>query len=91
MPLEVLILALNLVAFAGLSDGTVTAVIPCQSVPNDLLEKILTLQEKGIVFADIIDRVRPHTVPSGYPYHRWNPGKLAVTNTSLLCYSGTSK
>ena len=60
----------------GLEDGTITAVLPCKCISNDLLQEILIQQENGMIFTDIIDRLRPRTVPSGYSYHRWNTGML---------------
>lgn len=50
------------------------AVTPSRSVSEDLLHEIFALQELGISFTDVVDRLRPRTVPPGYPYHNWNPG-----------------
>ena len=61
--------------FLELADGSIIATFPCQSVPNNLLQEIHTLQENGMIFADIIDRL----VPCGYSYHYWNPSKLVCT------------
>jgi hypothetical protein len=58
----------------GLADGTVSAVLPSPSVPLDLLQEILGLQAQGLTFTDIIDQLRPRTVPPGYPYHKWTTG-----------------
>ena len=62
--------------FLELADGSIIiATFPCQSVPNNLLQEIHMLQENGMIFADIIDRL----VPCGYSYHYWNPSKLVCT------------
>lgn len=29
-------------------------------------------------FEDVIDRLRPHTVPSGYTYSTWKPGMFTA-------------
>ena len=55
-------------------DGTVVAEKPNPAVPLDVLQKIYLWLSHDITFDDIIDRLRPHTVPSGYTYSSWKTG-----------------
>ena len=43
-------------------------------VPQCVLQNILVWMRQGLNWKDIIQRLRPKTVPSGYVYHTWSPG-----------------
>ena len=46
-------------------------------VPQCVLQNILVWMRQGLNWKDIIQRLRPKTVPSGYVYHTWSPGVCA--------------
>lgn len=45
------------------------------AVPQHLLLEILMWKYEGANDEDVIVRLRERTVPSGYKYHTWQPGK----------------
>ena len=45
---------------------------PC--VNQELLVRIQTWLDAGATMGDVVDRLRPHTVPQGYQYHNWKSG-----------------
>ena len=44
------------------------------SVNGELLAEILKWQKQGLDWKDILNRLRPRTVPPGYTYHPWKSG-----------------
>lgn len=58
----------------GNEDGSIGSKHPNPAVPLSLLTEILEWREGGISMDDIVDRLRPRTVPSGYPYCTWKAG-----------------
>ena len=65
----------NCFKFSGNADGTISAERKNPAVPITLVSEILSWKEQGASMEDIVDRLRPRTVPPGYPYttwkHRW--------------------
>ena len=59
----------------GAADGTVQAKLPNPAVSTHLLMDIMQWKEEGAKEDDIIVRLRPRTVPSGYTPTNWIPGK----------------
>ena len=57
-----------------LRDGTIVPETNDTVVPQCILKEILMLKEQGISMRDIVQRLRPRTVPAGYVYHTWTPG-----------------
>ena len=49
--------------------------VPNAAVSEDLLAEVATLKDQGLEWSDIIARLRPRTVPAGYAYCPWKPGK----------------
>ena len=43
-------------------------------VNGELLGEILKWQKQGLDWKDILNRLRPRTVPPGYTYHPWKAG-----------------
>ena len=60
------------------SDGTITAELPNPAVSHELLQKIWSWTQNGVSLEDAIDRIRPCTVPTGYPFNTWRPGKYKL-------------
>ena len=60
---------------AGTLDGKRVANLPNAAVSEDLLAEVAALKDQGLEWSDIIARLRPQTVPSGYAYSPWKPGK----------------
>lgn len=58
-----------------LPDGTIQVQANFSVVPQCVLQNILVWMRQGLNWKDIIQRLRPKTVPSGYVYHTWSPGK----------------
>lgn len=71
----------------GNEDGSIGSKHPNPAVPLSLLTEILEWREGGISMDDIVDRLRPRTVPSGYPYCTRLESWLAACDSS---YSPTS-
>ena len=64
--------------FAGkLPDGTIQAELDTGCIPQSVLQEIWLLRRQEIDFKDIVERLRPRTVPTGYTYHNWTPGMVA--------------
>ena len=57
-----------------LPDGRLVAEVLNPAVEESLLKEIWDLMANGISWKDIIQRLRPRTVPSGYAYCTWHPG-----------------
>ena len=51
---------------------------------QDTLIEIYGWMEHGATLSDVIDRLRPRTVPSGYTYSMWKLGKITVLLLSLI-------
>ena len=77
--------------------GKVVATNPHPSVNEDLLTEILYLKRQELEWKDILSRLRPRTVPSGYTYHPWKTGMIIIMymsvckfkwqiNPPLLCF-----
>ena len=45
------------------------------AVSKELLEEILSWKIEGASNIDVITRLRQRTVPRGYEYHSWIPGR----------------
>jgi hypothetical protein len=56
-------------------NGQVEAVLSNPAVPAALLTEISLWLSQGLQWNDIISRLRPRTVPPGYAYNSWKPGK----------------
>jgi len=63
-----------------LPDGTVIAELSNAAVPQYILREIFSWRQQGISMRDIVARLRPRTVPPGYPYHTWKTGKDKKNN-----------
>ena len=61
-----------------LPDGTVIAELDNEAVPQHVLSEICSWREQGISMEDILQRLRPRTVPPGYKFHTWKPGMYAM-------------
>lgn len=61
-----------------LPNGTVTTKSDDHIVPQSVLRDISRWKTEGISMSDIVDRLRPRTVPSGYKFHTWTPGTLVL-------------
>lgn len=60
---------------AELPDGTLVAEHPNCAVPGSLLKEIWEWHQSGASHSDILSRLRVRTVPQGYTFSPWNPGK----------------
>ena len=58
----------------GLPDSTVKAHRHNPAVTSLLLNEIWNWKQLGASIHDVICRLRPKTVPSGYTYKTWIPG-----------------
>jgi len=67
-----------------LSDGTIQAELDTGCIPQSVLREIWSMRRQGISFEDIVERLRPRTVPSGYTYHNWTPGMFLCACTCIL-------
>ena len=54
-----------------LDDGSIHAVTQNPAVPISTLQDILNWKRTGLSEEDVVDRLRPRTVPAGYPCHKW--------------------
>ena len=63
-----------MVFFEGRVDGTLVGERYNPAVPHHVLSEIAGWLEQGVTWGDILSRLRPHTVPAGYPYHTWHLG-----------------
>ena len=63
---------------SGLTNGTFMAERPNPAVSSSLLQEIWNWKQKGVSMTDIVSRLRTRTVPNGYPYHTWKPGKYSL-------------
>jgi len=61
-----------------LPNGTITTKSDDHIVPQSVLSDINIWITEGISMKDIIDRLRPRTVLSGYEFHTWTPGKINI-------------
>ena len=68
------------------SDGHIVAQKQNSAVSSELLSEILIWSWKmeGATDTDIICRLRHQTVPTGYSYHHWCPGNLAIVVMIIL-------
>ena len=65
----------NCISNIGTDDGKVVAEIPNVAIHEDLLLEISQWRDQGIEWIEIINRLRPRTVPAGYTFCTWRPGK----------------
>ena len=56
------------------SDGAITAEVDNPAVTLSLLKEILYWKAEHCTDTDVIARLRPRTVPTGYQYTTWSPG-----------------
>lgn len=52
-------------------DGSIHAVTQNPAVPISTQKDFLNWKRTGLCDEDVVDRLRPRTVPAGYPYHKW--------------------
>ena len=72
----------RIVFSTGLPDGSVIAEDPSPAVPVSLLEEIWRWKEEGATYRDCLSsRLRCRTVPPGYTYTTWKPGKVLQGHT----------
>lgn len=56
-------------------DGSISAKRPNTAVSEELLKEISSWRDEGATDKDVLTRLRLRTVPEGYTYHSWNPGR----------------
>lgn len=61
----------------GTNDGITVAEVPNVAIHEGILLEIAEWKDQGIEWSDIIRRLRPRTVPTGYTYCPWKPGKYS--------------
>ena len=54
----------------------------CALKANDVVPKemLIALKKQGISDADLVYRLRPCTVPDGYTFPIWIPGRFEITS-----------
>ena len=57
-----------------LPNGTVVAESHNPAVPQYILNEIYSWMEQGACMEDVVERLRPRTVPCGYAFHNWRTG-----------------
>lgn len=60
--------------FTSVVMGQVMARKSTPFVKKEVITEIHMLQGQGLDMKDILNRLRPQTVPAGYCYHPWKPG-----------------
>ena len=70
-------------ATVKLPDGTVIAELDNPAVPQCILNEIQGWKEQGVSIQDIVQRLRPRTVPSGYVFHNWRAGRGTNTHFNI--------
>ena len=60
-------------------DGSITALVKNDAVEPSLLKEILYWKVEHCTDQDVIARLRQRTVPAGYKYTTWQPGKCCQT------------
>ena len=73
---------------AGLHDGCIVAEVSNPAVSDSILEEIMQWKERGAGENEIYHNLRCRTVPPGYPYHTWKPGKQ-LYRTCSFCLLAT--
>lgn len=58
----------------GTNDGKIVAETPNAAIDKGILLEIAQWKDQGIEWSDIICRLRPCTIPTGYTYCPWRPG-----------------
>ena len=56
------------------TNGQTVGMVPNPAVEEGVLVEISQWRGQGIEWSDIIARLRPRTVPSGYTFSPWKPG-----------------
>ena len=74
----VLVHMIVLFCYIGTDGRVIAAEVPRLAVNKDLLLKVAQWRDQGIGWIDIIGRLQPHTVPTGYTYCPWRPGTEIV-------------
>ena len=72
------------------ASGVVSAEQQESPLPVDILEEVMELKMKGVSLEDIISRLRPRTVPNGYPFHTWKQGRIHQCYDFDLCLDNFS-
>ncbi len=62
------------ILFSASSDGKILGEIPNPAVSEELLLEISHMMRDGICWNDIVNRLRPRTVPAGYAFCSWMYG-----------------
>jgi len=81
-------------------DGTIQAEVDTGIIPQFILREVWLLKRKGIDLEDIVERLRPRTLPFGYTYStaqaqrlthlcesicsRWGDGRLRGRGPQVL-------
>ncbi len=71
--------------FLGNRDGTIVAEKYNPAVPSHILTEVWIWQSQGATFEDVVDRLRPRTVPPGYLYNSWKAGTYDTLRLSISC------
>lgn len=58
------------------ANGQIVGKVPNPAVEDRVLVEILQWRSQGIEWSNVIARLRPRTVPSGYAFISWKPGML---------------
>ncbi len=69
--LALLTLKIDLVS----NDGGIQAQIPNSCVDQSLISEIYGCLPQGSTMEEIVKNIRTKTVPTGYYFHSWIPGK----------------
>ena len=75
-----------------LPDGSVVAEQSNPAVPQSLLREIQQLSAQGETVEEIVDLLRPRTVPPGYVPYTWHPGTYyyymyIIIIIIIVCYA----
>ena len=68
----------------GMSDSTIVAAHSNPAVPSSVLEEVYDWRQHGISMEDVVDRLRPRTVPTGYVFTNWKPGWFYIVHVYTL-------
>ena len=72
---------------AGNCNGVMVAEQPNPIVPQEVLREVWHFKRvEGLSDADVIDRLRTRTVPTGYPIHNWRKGTVNVCARDCVQY-----
>jgi len=68
-------------------DGTIIPELVNPAVPQHIISEIHTWTRCGATMQDVVDRLRPRTVPPGYVFHTWKAGKFPSFIIIICLYS----